>query len=200
MKNTGIKMIAGSALIAFFAVNSFGQTTTTSSTKTTKTTTKSEKAAEKKREKLDKKRVPKEVAVVYLKDYPTITDESWYGYPTFDESAYWFGYDPYLYNNSSQEYYVAEFSKDGVPYTVIYSKTGRRIATHRALTAEVPAPVAAVVNNGVYKTWTVAREREEIFRDDNDMKVYKVVVEKGNEKHKLYIQSDGKLLKDIKVS
>ena len=192
-------MIAGSVLVAFFAVNSFAQTSST--TTTTKTTTStSGKEAKKKREKLDKKKVPKEVTTVYLRDYPGVSDDSWYGYPTFDESAYWFGYDPFLYNNVNQEYYAVEFNQDGVAYAVIYSKTGKRIATHRALAAEVPAAVAAMVNKGVYKTWTVAREREEIFRDDNDMKVYKVVVEKGTEKHKLYIQSDGKLLKDVKVS
>jgi hypothetical protein len=48
----------------------------------------------------------------------------------------------------------------------------------------------------------LGKDKEEIFKDtDKDqMKVYKVDVKKGKEQHTLFIQTDGILLKDKKVS
>jgi hypothetical protein len=76
------------------------------------------------------------------------------------------------------------------------------VATHKVLTSDLPKAVSATVSKGEYKTWKLGKDKEEIFKDsDKDqLKVYKVTVEKGKEKHTLFIQSDGKLLKDKKVS
>ena len=64
----------------------------------------------------------------------------------------------------------------------------------------MPAAVTDAISNGNYKSWKVGKDKEEIFKDkDTDqMKVYKVSVSNGNEKHTLYFQQDGKMLKDIK--
>ena len=46
------------------------------------------------------------------------------------------------------------------------------------------------------------KKKEEIFKEKktDKMKVYRVTVEKGKEKHNLFYQADGRLLKDKKVS
>jgi len=99
------------------------------------------------------------------------------------------------------ENYVVEFVKVKVPYKAVYSKTGQKIAIHRALTSDLPKAVSAVISKGQYKTWKVGTDKEEIFKDtDKDkLKVYKVDVENGKEKRMLYFQQDGRLLKDTIV-
>ena len=48
----------------------------------------------------------------------------------------------------------------------------------------------------------MAQEKEQIFKDSriDQIKVYRVVMEKGDKKHTLYFQQNGKMLKDVKVS
>jgi len=186
MKKIITKVIAGSALLTFFAVSSFAQTASTTT-----------KADGKKRVKIEKNKVPKVVTETFYVDYPVTTYESWYGYPTFDNDLYWYDYDPFFYSNDYPEYYVVDFTKDNTPYKAVYNKSGKKIAIHKKL-SDLPKAVLSAISSGAYKTWTVAKDKEEIFKDkDSDqLKVYKVEVEKGKEKHALYFQPDGKLLKD----
>ena len=179
-------------MLASFAISSFGQTTS-------KTTTKESKKATKK---IDKKKVPTVVTQTYVVEYPVTAYESWYGYPMFNDETDWYAYDDTdMYTDENPEYYVVEFSKDGTPYKVIYTKAGEKVSTKRTImVGDVPKPVADAVNSSAYKSWTIKKEREEIFRESDKMKVYKVVVEKGTEKHALFYQADGKLLKDKKRS
>lgn len=194
MKRMSFKMIVACSLLAFFAINSYGQTPT-----------KSSKGDEKKVAKLEKSKVPKEITDIYFRDYPGITYFDWYGFPSYDYGPYWYDdwydYGPYSYIDIP-EYYVVEFNKDSTATKAIYSKTGGKVATHKVLTSDLPKAVSATVSKGEYKTWKLGKDKEEIFKDsDKDqLKVYKVTVEKGKEKHTLFIQSDGKLLKDKKVS
>jgi hypothetical protein len=185
------KVIAGCILLVFFVMNSFSQTTTTAT-----------KKDEKKHAKLDKTKVPKEVTDVYLHDYPVTSYESWSGYPTFDNNLYWYDYDPFLNSDEFSEYYVVDFTKDNTSHSAIYSKSGKKIATHRKLNSDLPKAITTSISKGEYKTWKLGKDKEEIFKDkDSDqLKVYKVDVEKGREKHTLYFQPDGKLLRDKKVS
>ena len=186
MKKIITKVIAGSALLTFFAVSSFAQTASTTT-----------KADGKKKVKIEKNKVPKVVTETFYVDYPVTTYESWYGYPTFDNDLYWYDYDPFFYSNEYPEYYVVDFTKDNTPYKAVYNKSGKKIAIHKKL-SDLPKAVLSAISSGAYKTWTVAKDKEEIFKDkDSDqLKVYKVEVEKGKEKHALYFQPDGKLLKD----
>ena len=110
----------------------------------------------------------------------------------------WFLYDPYLIEYEYPEFYIVEFTKDKTPHKVVYSREGKKIATHMSLTSELPKAVADALNKSEYSSWTIAKEKEEIFRDvDMDkMKVYKLEVTKGKEKHFLYYAQDGDLLKD----
>lgn len=150
---------------------------------------------------LDSNKIPKAVTDAYLKEYPYTAYSNWYGYPYYDAN-YWYDSDPFLYTSDYPENYVVEFNKDSVPYKSVYDKTGKKIATHKVSTSDLPKAVAASIDNGEYKTWTLGKDKEEIFRDkDTDqLKVYKVNVEKGAEKHTLYFQQDGQLLKDKKLS
>jgi hypothetical protein len=173
---------------------SFGQATTKTAKETGKTPVK-----------LEKTKVPKEITEPYYKEYPGAVYENWYGYPAYDyrNDWYdnWYDYGPYSYIDYP-EYYVVEFTKDNTPHKVIYSKTGTKVAIHRSLKSEIPKAVSEAISKGEYKTWKLEKDKEEIFKDtDKDqMKVYKVTVEKGKEKHTLFFQPDGKLLKDKKVS
>ena len=194
MKMKSIKLFAVIALIAFSAISSFGQ----APAKTTKDDGK-------KAMKVDKKKVPKEVNDVFFMDYPGMTGYDWYGYPEYNYGDYWFDdwYDYGLYSYvNDPEYYVVEFNKDNTPVKAVYSKSGNKVAAHKMLTSDLPKAVTDAINKGVYKTWKLGKDKEEIFKDsDKDqLKVYKVNIEKGKEKHTLFFQTDGKLLKDKKVS
>lgn len=58
------------------------------------------------------------------------------------------------------------------------------------------------LSNGDYKYWEIATKGEEIYKSEqtDTMKVYKIEVANANEKHVLFYQQDGKLLKDNKVT
>ena len=185
-----IKMFAGCVLIAFFAINSFGQALDKTATAPTK---------------LDKKQIPKEVSEPYYKEYPISTYENWYGYPTYNIQSDWFDnwYEngPYI-RTELPEYYIVEFNKENTPVKAIYTKSGTKIAIHKSLKSDLPNAISVAISKSEYKTWKLGKDKEEIFKDtDKDqLKIYKVDVEKGKEKHTLFFQIDGKLLKDKKVA
>ena len=185
MKNTSSKIVTGCLLIASFALNSFGQAPMTSIEQGGKMPVK-----------IEKKEVPKVVMDNYIIDCPMTTNESWYGYPAFVDESDWFGYDPYLYTTTYPAYYIVEFEKEGVPQKVIYSKSGKKIATHKVFKTDLPKAVSVAIGKSKYKTWMFVKDNEMMFKHSNKMNVYKVIVEKGTEKRALYFQEDGKLIKD----
>jgi len=185
-----IRTIAVGFLLFSFSIQSFSQAS--SKAKASKVS---------KSHKIEKSKVPAVVTESYISEYPMSAEEGWYGYPAFSYPYDWYNYNPYLYTKESPEYYIVEFTHETVPHKVIYSKVGKKIATHRKLNGALPVAVSSAINQGVYKAWTLKSEKEEIFKDgDADiLKVYKVVVEKGKNKHLLFYQADGKLLKDKEV-
>ena len=193
MKLKDTKVIAGCALFAIFALNSFGQSS--SSKEGLQTTVK-----------LEKNKVPKEVTEPFYREYPITTYENWYGLKAYDYKSDWFDnwydYDTYRHHVETPQYYVVEFSNDKTKAKVIYSKSGGKVAFHKSLNTELPKDVIFAISKGIYKNWKIGNDKEEIYKDsDKDLlKVYKVTVEKGKEKHTLFFQPDGKLLKDKKES
>ena len=178
MKSISIKKIFGIVFILLLAFNLLGQITIMSS-----------KDFDKKPIKLEKNKVPKSVIDNNYREYPVNNYDNW-----FDNTNYTFTENP--------EYYLIESSQDNIPYKAIYSKTATNIAIHKNIKSDLPKAVLATVTKSNYKTWKIADDKEEIFKDsDKDQfKVYKVDVEKGKEKHTLFFQLDGTLLKDRKVS
>ena len=194
MKTKTFRMIAGCILLSLLVISSYGQTTS-----------KASKVEGKKAVKIDKKKVPKEVTDLFVVDYPAASFENWYGFPLYnygmDWYDDWYDYGPYSYVDYP-EYYVVEFTKDNASHKAIYSKSGKKVAIHKKLTSDLPKLVSSAISKSEYKTWKLGKDKEEIFKDtDKDqLKVYKVTVEKGKEKHTLFFQSDGKMLKDKKIS
>jgi hypothetical protein len=190
MKSKNMKAIAGSVLFVLLAIGSFAQTAAKTSTTQGKT-----------KAKLDKTKVPKVVTETYTIDYPGNNYDYWYGYPTFDYVNDWYDTDPYWYVGNYPESYVVEFTNNNTPYKAVYSKTGKKIAIHKSVN-NLPAAVSAAINKSAYKTWTMGKDKEEIFKDkDSDqMKMYKVNVSRGAEKHVLYFEANGKLAKDKKIA
>jgi hypothetical protein len=146
---------------------------------------------------LEKKNVPDIVTQNYYRDYPSATVESWYVYPeyTYMDGTDWYVYSPSLVGGAP-EYYLVEFTTDKTPHKVVYSKTGQRMSTYRGMSSNLPKPVTDALKKSSYKSWKIVNEKEEIWRESDKKKVYKIVVEKEKEKHALYYQEDGKLLKD----
>jgi hypothetical protein len=184
------KMVVGLALVVLVITNGLAQAPM-----------KPIEEGGKKPNKLEASKVPKTVTDIYILEYPSVVDYSWYGYPAFMEESDWYAYDPYLIPGEYPEYYIVEFIQDDTPHKVMYSKNGKRIATHRELKADLPPAVSNALSKGAYKNWMIKKEKEEIFKekDTDKFKVYKIVVEKGKEKHALYYETDGTLLKDKKL-
>lgn len=147
---------------------------------------------------IEKAKLPKVVTETFITEFPVVTNESWFGYPKFDLETDWYYQDPYMYTVENPEFYVVEFTKDNVKHKAIYSKTGKKIAVHKKLTSELPKTISNAIAKSKYATWKIAKEREVIFRDleMDKIKTYKAVVEKGKEKHALYYNTEGELLKD----
>ena len=141
--------------------------------------------------------VPKVVSEKFDTEYPATTpDPSWYGCPAQGDE-YWYGYNPYVCDGVAPEYYAVEFTKGDTLHKVVYTKQGKRIAVHRRW-KELPKAVSEAIKKGKYKSWTITKDKEQIFNDPNRMKVYKVIVEKGTEKRALYFESNGTLMKEKK--
>lgn len=189
MKSNTIKIIASFVLATLLSINTFSQTSVKCTEQCCKTPIT-----------IGKNKVPKPVVDIYFSEYPVTTYESWHGYPNFIDENDWYGYNPNLYCEDNPEYYVAEFTKDKVPHKIIYSKAGEKIATHKAIIT-LPKAISLAITKSIYATWKVSKGKEEIFRDSDkdDLKVYKVVVEKGKEKHILFYQLNGNLLKDKEI-
>ncbi len=191
MKNDFLKVLAIALLCVAFTTASSGQTLTK----------KHNEKATKKHSKIDKSKVPKVVTEAFIAEYPSVVYEDYYGYPKHDFYDEWYGYNPYLFEYESPEYYVVEFTKNKTMHKAIYSKEGKKIAVHKKVTDGLPKSIANAIKKGTYNAWTVATEKEEIFKDtDKDkLKVYKVEVSSGTKKHHLFYDLEGVLLKDEKV-
>ena len=120
-------------------------------------------------------------------------------YPAFENEYDWYGYNTYLFDYDNPEYYIVEFSEKDVPHKVIYSKNGKKIATHKKSNAILPKPITSAIGRSEYKTWKLLKDKEEIFKDSDSMKVFKVEVEKEKERHVLFYSTTGELLKDKKI-
>jgi hypothetical protein len=144
--------------------------------------------------------VPADVMDTYQTEYKKPTEVNWYGFPPFANETEWYGYDPKLTTASNPRNYIVKFKMDNVQHTVIYCKTGKKIATHRALNVALPKVIVNTLSHGKYKNWTLAKEKEEIIKEaDKKDIVYKVKVEREKERHILYFDSLGKLILDKKI-
>jgi hypothetical protein len=154
------------------------------------------------RVKMDKNKVPKVVTESFYKEYPSVTYEDWYGYPAYDNALGWYEYDPTYYSSDYPGSYVVEFTHNDTTNKTIYDKSGKKIATHQSMKMMLPEAVTDSIKDGMYKSWTMGKDKEEIFKDSyaDKMKVYRVSVMNGSQKHTLYYQQNGTLLKDKKVS
>ena len=192
MKILFTKFLAVALLPALFTVNAFSQAPTKAN---------AEELPE--QAKVSKSEVPKEVTDAFYKEHDITVEPDWYRFPAYDYQNdwwdNWYEYNP-IASPYSPDYYAAEFTKDETTHKAIYHKNGKRVATHKKLKKDVPKPVLDAIANSMYKTWKLGKEKEEIFKDKEKMKVYKIEVENGTQKHALFIQQDGKLLKDRKIS
>lgn len=194
MKNKIVKTFPVVTLLAFFTLTGFGQPIAlTSNSDSTAYAS------------IDKTKIPKTVTDAFMKQYPVTTNETWAAFPANGYTNAWYN-DSYSSvasaNSNTQNYFVVEYTTDKVDQKSIYSNDRAKIATHCVLTKDLPKPVSEAISKGDYKSWDMAAEKEEIFKDKqtDSMKVYKVEVTSENEKHTLFYQTDGKLLKDVKVS
>ena len=209
---SALALIAGAILTSCNSANkqSDGSTasadsaSTSSSSTTTSAMTTDTAATPKRMAKMDKAKVPAPVTQVFSSDYPqaSVADQNWYGYPSFDYVNDWYDYDPDLYTNDNPDAYVIEFNQDSTRHRVFYTKNGKRIASHVIMTADLPGPVMSAIASGQYKEWTLGKERELVFKnkDSDKSKVYKVSVKNGMEKHVLYYDPTGKLVRDKKMA
>ena len=188
MKTKYLTIVSAFILVLFLAASSFGQAPM-----------KSVIEGGKKPVKIELAKVPTGVTESFYREYPVPTYQWWYGHPGFANDYEWYGYDPYFYESEYPEYYIVEFEKDKVAQKAVYSKAGKKIAVHKKIKTSLPTDVTAALAKTEYKLWKVAVEKEEIFKDgDNDvLKVYKIIVEKGKKIHTLYYRADGTLLKDV---
>jgi hypothetical protein len=191
METINVKAMAGCFLLALISMNSFGQTFPISNGDTSQMQTK-----------LDRNKLPKAVTDAFYSQYPLAADGDWRAYLSFAGGTKWYEFDPYHYAADGGDNYAIEFNIKDTAFRAIYAQDGTKIASHKAMTWDMPAAVTDAINNGQYKSWSVNKDKEEIFKDsDSDkLKVYKVTVAKGSEKHTLYFRQDGKMLKDTKAA
>ena len=152
---------------------------------------------------MEKAKIPTQVMATHIKEcpLPTTMNEYWYGYPDFTNESDWYGYNYDLYSNVNPSYYIVTLFKDQKNCRIMYAKNGKKVATHRSYTSVLPLAIAKAIQAGNYKNWDMTGENEEIFKDkDSDqLKIYKVVVQKGTEKYALFYMADGRFLKENKI-
>ena len=190
MKRINTKSITGSILLALISFGSYSQSYSKINIDTSQV-----------RRKIDKGQIPKDVTDAFSDQYPSATNGDWYCYPSSATAADWYSCDSSYIGVGDVHSYDIEFISDGTPYKAIYATNGTKIASHKGMDAAMPAAVTDAISNGDYKSWTLGKDKEEIYKDaaSDPLKVYRVNVMNGSEKHTLYFQQDGKMLKDTKV-
>lgn len=148
---------------------------------------------------LDESKVPLSVKQQFTTDYPMVKTYYWYGYPAIVDSS-WTDYDSQSYVTEGPiEYYVTEYVVNEVPSKTVYSKSGKKVSTHKSVKDhEIPVAVTNAIKKGKYSGWKIASEKEELMKDSDKKKLYKVIVEKSGETHVLCYDASGKLIKDKK--
>ena len=158
MKTISVKAILGRTLLASIALCSCNQKASNNS-----------KPAASNQMKLEGIKVPQVVLDSFKNEFPVLKYENWQGYPTVDYQNYWYEYNPNFYTNEYPGNYVVEFENDSIPYRIMYSKTGTKIAIHKSLSAGLPKAISEAIYKTEYKTWTLEKEKDEIFKDkDSD--------------------------------
>jgi hypothetical protein len=192
MKTMRFKTLASCLLLGVAGMQAYAQATEAPMTPI-------EQGGKKPTQKLSKNEVPKEVIDAFVVDYPAVVYYNWYGYPVLVEETDWYLLDSTAYTTSSPEYYVTEFVTNEVPQKVMYNKSGKKVAMYKNLKGNCPKEVTEALNRSVYKNWKLLNEKEEISEGKGQAKIYKLTVQKDNEKHLLYYRSNGTLLKDKKM-
>ncbi len=191
MKNTTIKAIAGCLFCASFSLTSFGQSSVLPNDQGGDNPENNSK--------VDKSTIPGAISDSYTREFPSTSSESWYYYPGYYASeSDWYEYDPYatVMEDKQPRYYVVEFTNEKTPYRVVYSKEGKKLITYKTSIENLPKAVITALSKSPYKSWVITKEKEEIWLATDEKRVFKVVVEKGKEKHVLFYKEDGKLIKD----
>jgi len=181
MKTNIFKLFAIAAMSIVFTNSTYGQ-------RLVKPSQKSE----------SEKMIPVMVSQNFVNEYPTAVNAEWRGYPTPNVSSEWYEYEPSKQSSKPSAYYVAEFSELQSDYKAIYAADGSKIAIHRLFVSELPATVLKAVSKGMYRDWSLAPEKEEIFRNNaqGSMKVYRIKMSKESSQHNLFYSEDGTLLMD----
>ena len=188
MKKTILKSVMIGALSVFMVTSVSAQTKSVAKTKT------HAKA-------IEKTKVPKVVTEEFIRECPVVESDTWYGYPSLSNELEWFDYNPINYTCEYPEYYEVEYVKDKKNHKAVYTKEGKKVATHHKVKADVvPAAVNTSLGSGTYKSWKETSEKEEIEKVTTKEKIYKITVEKDGKKHHLFYDSTGKLLKDETVA
>lgn len=150
---------------------------------------------------IEKEKVPFLVADAFYKNKPTSKNENWYGYPKQNISTNWF--NDVVNETDLPMYYMVEFTNDTLLQRLTYNSLGEIIDTHKTIDPEIQTKIATAIIASKYKNWKITNEKKELFRDlDLDtLIIYKVEINKENEKRFLFFSENGLLIKDevIKV-
>ena len=133
--------------------------------------------------------VPEATRASFQAKYPSATNVRWDNYERVD----WFDWDwagwPVLDSND----YTVTYTDDGVEYTAFYDDKNSWIGTSSMVSDHnsLPAPVSKAVTN-TFPGYTIKSIRRE---NDKDRTAYEIKLEKGNDKAKLLVNENGKVMK-----
>lgn len=180
----------GFTLITLLSMNSFSQKTNTENTKFENTTAQ-----------INKSSIPTSIISFHDKEFPITTSEKWYGYPEFPIDINWFHFNTQNNALSVPQYYIVEFTKDTIRHRLIYDTVGKKINTYKSINPKIQTKIAKSLISSKYQDWRIINEKEELFRDlDLDILIiYKVELQKRNEKRFLFYSEDGLLIRDKEV-
>jgi hypothetical protein len=142
--------------------------------------------------------IPEMVSQNFVNEHPNAVNAEWRGYPKPSVSSEWYEYNPTKQSSKPTAYYVAKFSAQQSDFNAIYDANGNKIAIHRLFVAGLPEAVLEAVSKGAYRNWSLALEKEEIYRNDllGATKVYRIKMSKEYLQHYLFYSEDGALLMD----
>ncbi len=151
---------------------------------------------------IEKEKVPFLITDAFYKNNAKSKNANWYGYPKYDINTNWFNYSTNLIEIEMPTYYMVEFTNDTLLQRVTYNALGEKIKTHQNIDPEIQTNIATSITASKYKNWKIINEKEELFRDlDLDVLIiYKVEIQKENEKRFLFYLESGLLIKDEEIS
>ncbi len=152
------------------------------------------------REKMNKQEIPYLVKISVERDYPMVVEEEWM---IVSERAFKNNYimaDENTLIRGESSFYQLKMVENETQGYLVYDVMGNLLHSRLVMVeSNLPRPIMMAITKK-YIGWKITSDREVIKTPNEIPQTYSVNIVKGDEKRRLLISGEGKIIKDLKGS